>query len=438
MDGTHHLAEDGGAGVAAGHDLLVVLIARPHSAGVIRGVAHEVAIPVAVGRTGLTGNVHTAELRLVARADQCHLLQQLIDNSSRGVLYGHIGLRLVLQNDIAVGILHADEGARLGVDALVDEGSEGRRHFLGRHALFKAAQCHIAHLLRVRIGQILEAKLVHQEVIGAAHAVGHVCPHRTGIQGLCQCRVQCRQAAIPPVEVSWPHIAVEQHGVVVDNACPVDSAVIQCRRVGGQGLYGGSALPCVDRPVPAAIHHLLARAADHRHHIAVGGIDHGQRDLQLILHLLTGGVGVAAGVGDVVQIVADLLGDLLVLGILRGVDLISLAVHHIDGLIVGGDGLALAVHLFGDAQLLHQSLCHIGDHGIGEPRVAALDGGGALLLIGRGIARSVCGIGVGVGDGAVAAHILAGDGIAVGKLDVLCDGCIVLLLRDLALIEHLT
>ena len=91
--------------------------------------------------------------------------------------------------------------------------------------------------------------------------------------------------------------------------------------------------------------------ADHSHHIAVGGIHDGQGDLQLILHLLTGGVGIAAGIGDILQIIAHILRDLLILGILGGVDLVALAVDHVDGLVVGGDLLALAV--------LNFKLCHL-------------------------------------------------------------------------------
>ena len=438
MDGAHDLAEHSGAGVAAGHDALVVLIARPHSAAVIGRIAHEVTVLVAVGRTGLTGDVHTAELCLVAGTVQGGLLQQMVDDSRRGVLHGHGGLGLVLQHHVAVGVLHADEGTGLGVHALVDEGGVGRGHLLGGDALFKAAQSHVAHLLGVGVGQVLEAQLVHQEVVGIADAVGQVRPHGTGVQGLGDGGVQRRQALIAPVGVAGPDLAVEQHGIVIDDRRAVDGAVIQCRGVGGHRLDGRTALPGVHSPVPAAVHHLFTGTADHSHHIAVGGIHDGQGDLQLILHLLTGGVGIAAGIGDILQIIAHILRDLLILGILGGVDLVAPAVDHVDSLVVGGDLLALAVDLFGDAQLLHQRLGHIGDHGIGEPGVAALDGGGAVIRRGGGIVAGIGGIlRVRLGDGTVAAHILAGDGKAVGKLDILGHGGVILFLVDLALREHL-
>ena len=93
----------------------------------------------------------------------------------------------------------------------------------------------------------------------------------------------------------------------------------------------------------------------------------------------------------------------------------------------GGQGAQLAVDVgYGyrvldvykrQAQLLHQCLGHIGDHGIGEPGVASLDGGGAVIRRGGGIVAGIGGIlRVRLGAGTVAAHILAGDGKAVGEM----------------------
>ena len=438
MNGLHDLLEDHGAGVAAGHDALVMLIARPDGAAVIGRIAREVTVLVAVGRTGLTGDVHTGELRLIAGALQGCLLQEAVHQRRSGVLHGHGGLCFVLQDHVAVGILHPDKGARRGIHALVDEGREARGHLLGGNALLKAAQCHVAHLLGVGVGQVLEAQLVHKEIVRIGNAVGQIDAHGAGVQGLSERKVQGHKTLIAPVVVSRPHVAVEQHGIVVDDRRAVDGAVVQCRGVGGHRLDGRTALPGVHSPVPAAVHHLFTGAADHSHHIAVGGVHDGQGDLQLILHLLTGGVRIAAGIGDILQIIAHILRDLLILGILGGVDLVAPAVDHVDGLVVGGDLLALAVDLFGDAQLLHQCLGHIGDHGIGEPGVAALDGGGAVIRRRGGIVAGIGGIlRVRLGDGTVAAHILAGDGEAVGKLDILGHGGVILFLVDLALREHL-
>ena len=430
MDAAHHLLPHGGRGVAAGHDALVVDVAHPHGAAVIRGVAHEIAVLIVVGGTGLTGHVHTADPALIAGTAVDYLLQEAVHQRGSGVLHGHGGLGLVLQHHVAVGILHADEGAGRGVDALVGESAEGGGHLLSGDAAVQTAQTHVAHLLGILIRQGGEAQLAGHEVIGPAGAVFLHHADGAGVGRPCDGGVQRGQAHVAAVGILGVSGAVEHHHrIVVDGAGAVDGAVIQSGGVDGHGLDGRTALPCAGGPVPAAVHLLDAGAAHHGHHIAGVGVHDGHAHLQLLRLRLTVGIGVRGGVGQVGRIGADLLRDLLVGGVLGGVDLVALAVDHVDALLKGRGHLAVGIGDVGKAVLLHQSGGHVVDDRVGEVGLAG--GGGGLLGILLGIAAGgVAGGVAGVVAGGVllaliAAHIVALNGVAVGKHHLLGLGGLV-------------
>ena len=377
--------------------------------------------------------MHTADPALIAGTAVDDLLQEAVHQCGGGILHGHGGLGLVLQDHVAVGVLHPDEGAGRGVDALVGEGCEGRRHLLRGHAPVKTAQTHVAHLLCVLRRQGSEAQLVGHEVVGAAGAVLLHHPDGAGVGRAGDGRVQRRQPHIAAVGVLGIDAAVEHHHrIVVDAGGAVDGAVVQRRRIHGDGLDGGTALPCGRGPVPDAGALLGASAAHHGHHIACIGIHDGHAHLQLLRLLLTVTVGIGGGIRQIGRIGADLLRDLLIVGVLGGVDLIALAVDHVDTLVECRGHLAgHGVGGIRQTVLLHQRGGHVLDDRVREVGLAGC--GGRRLL--RRLLIAAVGIGVILLVG-VHVHPAAQNGVAVGEHHVLLLGGVVGGLIDLALLQH--
>ena len=327
-------------------------------------------------------------------------------------LHGHIGLNLILQNHIAVAVLHTGEGTGTGIDALVDEGAVSRRHFLGGDAVGIAAQRHSTHLLTVGLGQGGEAQTVRHEIIGIAGAQHHIGTHGAGIQRLHQCaahRDKTLEAAV--VVLGIGAVVQLQHRVVIQRGRAGDNALIQGRSIGADGLGGRPAGPHGGSPVPAAIRRLGAGAAHHGHHIAGIGINDGNGALQLLR--LAGALG--TGIGGIAEILEHALGDFLILVILRGVDLIALAEQ----------GVFRSTVVI--AELIHQRLDHIVDQRVGEIGIAGLVLGHCL----RGLFLRFFG---GIHHGL--AVVVAGIAVTVGKDDLLRLGGVILLLRDLSLIQQ--
>ena len=167
---------------AAGGHTAVALITHPAGAHIVGAVAHEVAVTLIVGGTGLTGQRHAAEGCGSTGAAGNDIVQDAVHQRSSAGLYGHVGLDLILQDHVAVAVLHPGEGAGLGVDALVDESAVSRRHLLGGDALGIAAQRHGAHLLTVGLGQGGEAQTAGHKVIGVPRTQFHAHPHGAGVQ----------------------------------------------------------------------------------------------------------------------------------------------------------------------------------------------------------------------------------------------------------------
>ena len=135
------------------HDLLGVIIAAPHNAGVIRRVARKPPVKVARGRAGLAGHGHAVQLRRRAGAVADGVLQHIGDIPRRHILHGDVGILRIVQNDLlASRVGHAGIGARLAVDALVGKGRIRRRHRAHAHAVRQAAH---RHWREVHVGEHL-------------------------------------------------------------------------------------------------------------------------------------------------------------------------------------------------------------------------------------------------------------------------------------------
>ena len=405
VDLAHDLFPQSGAGVAAGIDHLIGLIAAPHSRAVIGREAHKVAILRGVGGTGLAADAHAGEARTGTGAAGNNVLQDAAHQVRRALLHGRVEFDLVINDDLALRVLHPYIGSGRGIDAVVDEGAISRRHFLGGHAVGKAAQRHVAHLLGIRFRQRGKAQLVPHEQVGFIHAVHHVHPHGAGVQRAHQSRAHIRQPAVGAAGVSGPDVSVEQNGIVVDDGRRRNGAVVQRRRIGGHRLHSRTALPHFRGPVPASVSGLDARAAHHGHHVARIGIHHGNSRLQ---RLSVGVLGV-----QILGVFKYVFSDLLVLQILGCIDL------------VGADDLAAAVRLAVFQVVdLHEFLRHVLDDLIGEIGVVGLYHLFAGLLLGGG------------------RHIpllqLTHTGVAVGKGHLLVAGRLVdLLLLDNPLVVHI-
>ena len=161
VDALHHeLPELGGGVAAAGVDVGVALVARPDRAAVIRGIADEVPVAPVVGRTGLTGDGHTGEIRTGAGTALDDLLKQAVHDVGGRLLHGDVGLGAVFEHDLAVGVYDLRIRPRLAVHALVCKRRVRLRHRLDGHAPGQSAhrkrrQVHVRERVsrRVHIGR---------------------------------------------------------------------------------------------------------------------------------------------------------------------------------------------------------------------------------------------------------------------------------------------
>ena len=317
MDLAHDLAPEGQGGVAGVGDALVVLVAGPDRRGVVGGVAREVAVIVGAGGTGLAGDGHVAEVGGGAGAAAHRALEELVHEVGGALLHGDVGLGLVFQDDVAIGV--RDPGVEPGgvIDAAVGEGREGRRHLLGGNAPAEAAQGQGAGGAAVLLRQGGDAHVLRHELVGLVQAQLQNGPDGHGVQGLGHAVLQGDHARVPRGGVLGPGGAVEQlDGVVIKAVRHGDGPVLQRRGVGGNGLDGGAALMDVRRVVPHHVALLLAHVAHHGHHVAVGDIHDGD----------AGADQLAAGGGQVLEVApvgVNGLGDGLDVRVHGGIDTVA-------------------------------------------------------------------------------------------------------------------
>ena len=387
---------------------IVVFITNPNRRGILRGYAAEPDIRVRRGGTGLTGDGHAGEAGLAAGAAGDDALEGLADDIGGGGFHGHVGLLVVLADQVALGVLHPIEGPGRGVHAIVDEGPIGRGHLLGGDAVFVAAQAHVAGLLAVGLGQGGEAQLLHHEGVGLIGAQLLHRAHGAGVQRADQGGIEGGQAPEAAAGVGGPCAVAGQvpDGIVVDGGGGGDGAIIQSRGVHGHGLGGRTRLTGRRGPVPAPVHLLGAGAAHHGHHVPGVGVHNGDGRLERL--------ALGVGILGVVGVFKHGLGDVLDLGVLGGVDLVPAVIDLADGLFKGCADIAVGVcGVVGQAKDLHKLLGHIGDDLVGEVGVVGgADHGGLFVLpLGPHIAAQV---GVAVGE----YHLLGFGGVIGGLVDL--------------------
>ena len=148
VDLLHDLLPHGDGWVAGIADLGVVFIACPHRGHIVGGEAHEIAVKVIAGGAGLAGDGHAAEFRAAAGAAVDRVRQHLVHQIGSGLLHSHVALALVLQDHIALGILHPEIVPRLIVNTVIGKSRVGRRHLhgvqpVGQTAHAQSRQVHI-------------------------------------------------------------------------------------------------------------------------------------------------------------------------------------------------------------------------------------------------------------------------------------------------------
>ena len=129
-----------GRGVAARHDARRRVVADPDRCRVIRRVTDKVTVVVAVGRTGLTGDGHTGEVRARTRTAAHDVFQELVHRIGGALIHRDVGLGLIFKDDVAVMVKHLGIRSRRGVNAAAGKCCVGRGHLARRHALGKAAE----------------------------------------------------------------------------------------------------------------------------------------------------------------------------------------------------------------------------------------------------------------------------------------------------------
>ena len=394
----HDLIPHGCGRVAGIADALVLIVTAPDRCGIVWSVAHEIAVVVFAGGARLSGAGHAGEPVARGGAAVHNALKKLVHKVGGGLLHGHMGVRLVVEDHIAVGILHLRIEPWGIVHAAVGEHRVGRGHLLGGNAVGQAAQTHgrrvdiighqiQIHLLRGEGERIGDAQLLH-------HLNGH------GVDGVGHAGGEGGPAAVARRGVLGPRPVVEQaDGIIVKGGRHGDDARVQRGSVHRDGLDGRAALPGAGGVVPAEVAVLHAHLAHHGHHVAGGRLHDGDAGLKLL----------SAGRGHVQvgAVLIDRLGQLLNVGVNGGVNGVA-AVVELDAGLLGGDPV-----------LLGKVGGHVHDDLIHKVGIDARGGRAAVLL------RIVGGH-----------QLLCGDG-AVGKMQLLVDRLLILLLGEIALLAHL-
>ena len=257
--------------VPGGRHPLVLLKAHPDRRGVVGGVAHEPAVVLVIGSTGLAGDGHAA-VKVARRIDPGdHFPQDGVDIVGGLRLEHGLGLRLVFQQYGLHAVHlpgHLGVGAGLLIEAAVGEHRESLRHVPGVDAVGQAAHgkgghpdvaLHLAAYLHTILQIEVEVLLHKVEAVLRGDQVGQH-PHGHGVIGVGQGLTHGDQSPVAAVHVHRPgpaahHLVgiVIQHGDGADEAHLKGGGVHRQRLDGGAGLtlaVGGEVHPQVARLLP--------------------------------------------------------------------------------------------------------------------------------------------------------------------------------------------
>ena len=401
----HHLAPEIEGRV--GGELLQALrgvVAEPHRADIIRRDAAEPAVVVGARRAGLAADVKAADRGALAGAVLDDAGQQLQHVLARALLHGGRRHRLVVQQQVAVGIINSRIEDRRRVLAVVDKGAVGGRHLHHRDALGQrterqradvdvAVRLGLAVLERLghRIDQVGQAEVLGRPVVGALHADLADQIDRHGIERLGDAAEDRRLAAPLAVFVVGPALGAggEVLRPVLNHRDRRDQPVFDGRAVNRDRLDGGAGAAIgLGGAVEDQVALLLAASAPEGQHMAGVGVHQHHGGLRI-------GAVVAQTAGEVVKVGKNRLHLVLDAGVDGGDDLQAAGIEQLLGR-VG------AVSLLG---------LQVGEHGI-DDRVDKI----ALVFV----------LAVG-GAAAVVAH----------RRDRLGHGLVILFLGDVVVAEHL-
>ena len=382
------------------------------------------------GGAGLARYGDALDLGGFAGAVLAGVLQHIYHIPGRVGIHGHVGLLLVVEDHVALAVHHLGVGPGLPVDAAVGEGGVGRGHFpdgeaVGQLAHAEGRQRHVGEADAVDLLPLHQAR--QAEMLpgkGIALLRGHVRQHLDGdgVQRLGQAVVDQHPAAVFPVFVLGPVLAVELHiGRVLIGGARGDDAHGQAGAVDRQRLDGGARRQLGIRgPVPGQVALLLAHAAGNGHDITGLVVD----DHNGGLHLL-GGIGL----GHVGRIGIDRIHLGLEVQVDGGIDPVAAGGHHLTG------------HRLGNALLFHQIRDHVPDHHVLKVGVVVFLlhlklilglADGADIIVAGGI-EFLDGAGIAAGN---AGELLIA-GHQVLELQLLVAGAFIGLVGEIALLVHL-
>ena len=374
MELAHHLAPQADGGVVQGRaQPLLLVVARPHHRGVVGRVTREPQVLPAGGGARLARHGHAVKPTAGASAAGGHdALEHGVHIPRGGLLKHRMGLWLVVQQDLAVGIQHLGVGAGLNIHAVPGKGGVGGRHLPDRHTVGQAAQGQggdvdvgvglAVDLLGLHQSGDAEAVLAGQVLIGQLRGavVGHDLD-RHGIDRALEGVGHHSQAPVAGGRVDGPAArpAVVVRRVVNDSGGG-DESHVDGRSVDRQGLDGGAGGPDrLGRPIENQAALLLPHAAGEGGHIAGGVVDHHDGGLELL--------PVVGDVGQVVQVFIHTVNRGLGFGVKGGIHRQAAAVEHL-----------LDVLLRPAVAAVHQILNHVPDHLVLEPGIHHLGLAGVL------------------------------------------------------------
>ena len=322
------------------HDLLGVVVAAPDDAGIIGRIARKPAVKVTRRCAGLARDGHVFDLCGRAGSGFDGVLQHIGDIPGRHVLHRDVRLLRVIEHDLSVGVYNLRIRPRLAVHAFVCKRRVRLRHRLDGHALGKPAhrerrQVHVRERVsrRVYIGgnERAEAHFFLRELEAVFR--GHLRDELDGdrVDGKTHCLVDVHEAPVDRVGVFRPVPRVGKRiRRIVHDRRGRDEPELQRGRVDGNGLDGRArGQIALRRAVQNQASLLLAHAAGHGHNVSRLIINDDNAGLQLLR---------ACGLGDVVEVLINLLHCRLHIGVERGVNLIAARHEHLadDRLIVAG------------------------------------------------------------------------------------------------------
>ena len=328
MDGFHDHLPDLSCGVAGEGHIFGSVVAGPDRAGVIRRVAAEPAVAVIGGGAGLACHGHIAQAGFVAGAVGGRVLEHIGHGTGGALRKSGLGLGLVIEDDLAVAVLHHGVASCIGESAVVCKGGVGLGHLTDGDAVVGLAESQ-SRVVRVRLYEAHDTETARQEVIGRGRRQLIHDLRRNGVLGLLQRGQDGDDAVIGVGRVLRIPRGMRKLDVLVigvkDKRRRGDQTVFHCRTVDCDGLDGRAGRPCgLGGSVQTEADGLLAGAAAQRLYLAGVLVDDDDAALKL-------GRGAVAGLGERVKVCVDSVDLCLHIHVDAGVDLVARVVYQASG-----------------------------------------------------------------------------------------------------------